>query len=75
MIKNRSMHIAIKKLETSSPNEQTWSNTFHGTLGVRCKEYPIPNTPQVAPSPQLQPSFLVTQRIPNLKHSTGGTFS
>jgi hypothetical protein len=27
-IKNRSMHIAIKKSETSSPNEQTWSNTF-----------------------------------------------
>jgi len=46
-------------METSSPNEQTWSNTFHGTLGVRCKEYPIPNTPQVAPSPQLKPSFLV----------------
>jgi hypothetical protein len=27
------MHIATKKTETSSPNEQTWSNTFHGTLG------------------------------------------
>jgi hypothetical protein len=52
------MHIAIKILENSSPNEQTWSNTFHGTLGVRCKEYPILNTPQVAPSPQLQNSFL-----------------
>ena len=45
-IKNRSMHIAIKKMETSSPNEQTWSNTFQGTLGGRCKECPIPNTPQ-----------------------------
>jgi hypothetical protein len=32
-IKNCSMHIAIKKTETSSPNEQTWSNTFQGTLG------------------------------------------
>ena len=28
------MHVAILKSETSSPNEQTWSNTFHGTLGV-----------------------------------------
>jgi hypothetical protein len=33
-ISPRRMHVAILKLETSSPNEQTWSNTFHGTLGV-----------------------------------------
>jgi hypothetical protein len=33
--KYRSMHIARKKLEISSPNEQTWPNTFHRTLGVR----------------------------------------
>ena len=31
--KNCSMHIAIKKSETSSPQKQTRSNTFHGTLG------------------------------------------
>ena len=30
----RRMHVAILKSETSSPNEQTWSNTFHDTLGV-----------------------------------------
>jgi hypothetical protein len=31
-LKYCSMHIARKKLETSSPNEQTWSNTFTAPL-------------------------------------------
>jgi hypothetical protein len=31
----RRMHVAILKSETSSQNEQTWSNTFHGTLAEK----------------------------------------
>jgi hypothetical protein len=34
-LKYCSMHIASKKLKILSSNEQTWSNTFHRTLGVR----------------------------------------
>jgi hypothetical protein len=37
-LKKRSMHIMIQKMEASSPNEKTWSNTFHGTLGVKTEK-------------------------------------
>jgi hypothetical protein len=54
-LKQRSMHIAIKKLETSSPNEHILSNTFHGTISVRTEKKTMQKTPWVAPSPPFQP--------------------
>jgi hypothetical protein len=63
-VKNAQHAYCNEKIKTTRPNEQTWSNAFHGILGVRTVKKTMPNTPGVAPPPPLQPLlYCIAEKI------------